>query len=251
MTAIDTAFNYGGFASHQQLRSAAGDLLHMFEITTKAGYFPGRHDLSPSLLRVAAERAAEDLGRVPDVMLLHNPEESPLQFPGACQAMAGLRDQGWCSGWGISSWDPGLLSALPYDGPAPDILMTRAGLMAPAGVLDAADALADLTGAARRWGMAPFGHDTRAPVWQSVNPAVFLAGGHAAEPVEAALAAAFALPVVERIAVGTTSAAHLAQLHRARLLEPDPGVIARYRRLLRDRATMTVPASDHAAEDRR
>jgi aryl-alcohol dehydrogenase-like predicted oxidoreductase len=251
VTAIDTACNYSSFASHRELRRAAGDLLHQFDVTTKAGYFPGRHDLSPSLLTEAAERAADELGRIPDMMLVHNPEESPSQFSQACRVMAGLHDQGWCGGWGISTWDPRPLSALPYDGPAPDTLMTRAGLMVPAEVLDAGDALAGLTHAAHRWGMAPFGHDARARVWQSFDPAVFLTDDQAAEPVEAALAAAFALPAVERIAVGTTSAAHLAQLHHARLLEPDPGVIARYRRLLRERASMAVPASDRAPGDRR
>jgi len=251
VTAVDTACNYSSFASHRELRRVAGDLLHQFDISTKAGYFPGRHDLSPPRLREAAERTAGDLGRVPDVLLLHNPEQSPGQFPAACQVMAGLRDEGWCGAWGISAWDPRPLAALAYDGPAPDVVMTRAGLMVPAGVLDAADALAGLAGAARRWGMAPFGHDASAPVWQSFNPAVFLAGGQEAGPAEAALAAAFALPAVERVAVGTTSAAHLAQLHRARLLEPDPGVIARYRQLLRDRASMTVPAPDQAPGDRR
>ncbi|MEU1784280.1 hypothetical protein ABZ545_33150 [Streptomyces abikoensis] len=76
MTALDTAYNYDHFASHRTLRGVVGDLLPQFSISTKIGYFPDGHDLDPVRLRRAAERAAEDLGRVPNTLLLHNPEAS-------------------------------------------------------------------------------------------------------------------------------------------------------------------------------
>lgn len=184
-------------------------------------------------------------------MLLHNPEESPGQAADACRLMDSLRAEGWCGSWGISTWDPEPLTSLPYDGPAPGILMSRAGLMAPAAALDAADRLSALLTPARRWGMAPFGHNTHAPVWSDFDPAVFLAPGQAAAPLEAAFAAAFALPPVERVAVGTRRAGHLAQLQQARLLEPAPDVIASYRHMLRARASVSAPAAASTARENR
>lgn len=243
MTAIDTACCYSGFAAHRMLAQAAGSLLGCFEITTKIGFFPDGHDLSQARLAEAAERCADDLRRPPNVLLLHNPEESPGQFAAACCLLDRLCDQGWCGSWGISTWDPRPLTGLPYEGPAPGVLMSRAGLMVPADILDAADRLAELLAPARRWGMAPFGHDAAADVWSAFDPCSFLAPGQEAAPLEAAFAAAFALPAVERIAVGTANAGHLAQLHRARLLDADPGACAAYRELLRSRSGAIAPGS--------
>jgi aryl-alcohol dehydrogenase-like predicted oxidoreductase len=250
VTALDTAYNYGHFTSHRLLGEVAGDLLSRFDISTKVGFFPDAHDLSPDRLRAAIEQSARDLGRAPDTVMLHNPEQSPGQLTAACSLLAGLRDQGWFSRWGISVWEPQLLTVLPHEGPAPDVLMTRAGLMVPATVLDAADTLSGLLVPAERWGMAPFGHDTRAPVWAAVDTTLFLAPGTDATRIEAAFAAAFEIPPVSRIAVGTRNPSHLAQLARARFLEASPGAIASYRRLLRDRTTVGVPPSETPARER-
>jgi aryl-alcohol dehydrogenase-like predicted oxidoreductase len=249
VTALDTAYNYARFTSHRMLSEVAADLLPRFDISTKVGFFPGGHDLSPARLRAAIEQSARDLGRAPDTVLLHNPEQSPAQFAAACRLLAALRDEGWFGRWGISAWEPQPLTVLPYDGPAPDVLMTRAGLMVPAAVLDAADMLSGLLAPAERWGMAPFGHDTRVPVWAAVDTTVFLAPGQDATRIEAAFAAAFEIPPASRIAVGTRDPGHLAQLARARFLEPSPGAIARYRRLLRDRATVGVPPTGPPARE--
>jgi hypothetical protein len=250
VTAIDTAYNYDHFASHRTLRQIADDILDQFEISTKVGFFPDRHDLSPGRLRAAVEHSTNELGRTPDTVLLHNPEQSPGQFTEACRLLACLRDEGLLGGWGISTWDARVLTAIPYGGPVPDVLMSRAGLMVPAVVLDAADRLAKRLAPAWRWGMAPFGQDTTAPVWQAVDTTVFLAPGQEASRIEAAFVAAFELPLVSRIAVGTRCADHLTQLSHARLLETAPGPIATYRHLLRTRVTasqqeLSQPAREH------
>jgi aryl-alcohol dehydrogenase-like predicted oxidoreductase len=91
VTALDTAYNYHRFASHRTLARIAGDLLGRFEISTKVGYFPDGHDLDPARLRQAVEQAAADLGRIPDTVLLHNPEHSPEQVPRAAEILAAAR----------------------------------------------------------------------------------------------------------------------------------------------------------------
>ena len=129
--------------------------------------------------------------------------------------------------------------------------MSRAGLMVPAVVLNAADRLAKCLAPARRWGMAPFGQDTTAPVWQAVDTTVFLTPGQEASRIEAAFVAAFELPAVSRIAVGTRRADHLTQLSHARLLETAPGTITTYRHLLRSRVTVSQPESGQSAREHR
>ncbi len=222
MTALDTAYNYSDFASHRLLREVAGDLLDDFELSTKVGFFPDRHDLDPLRLREAVEESADHLGRRPDTLLLHNPETSPAGFRAACETMVDLRDSGWCSS--------------PYLGPRPDVLMVRAGLMVPWASLDAVEALTASMRPRERWGMAPFGHNTRAPVWTTLDTSAFLAPGRSVPTVEAALAIAFSLPRVARIAVGTTNPDHLEQLQGTRQLEADEIVVGRYRDLLRRKA---------------
>ena len=135
MTALDTAYNYSGFASHRTLRTAAGDLLDEFDLSTKVGFFRDGHNLEPTRLRIAVEESAEHLGRRPNTVLLHNPETSPAGFTAACEALAAMREAGLFERWGISSWDPRLLLYRPYRGPRPDVLMVRAGLMVPTAVL--------------------------------------------------------------------------------------------------------------------
>jgi pyridoxine 4-dehydrogenase len=85
--------------------------------------------------------------------------------------------------------------------------------------------------------MAPFGHSTRDPIWTAVDASLFLSQRRQVSAVEAAFAAAFSLPAVSRIAVGTTNPQHLAELQRYRLTEADEAVIWRYRDLLRQKAS--------------
>lgn len=78
--AIATSFNSLGFRAHKTLAEVAGDLLPKFSVSTNAGYFPtpggSEHSLDPNRLRAAVERAARDLGRAPNLVFLHNPEQS-------------------------------------------------------------------------------------------------------------------------------------------------------------------------------
>ncbi len=239
MTGLDTAFNYQNYGSHRALARVAGDLLGSFEISTKVGFFPDGHDLDPARLRAAVEQAARELSRVPDTVLLHNPERSPDGFRRACGALSGMRDAGLCRAWGLSSWDPRALLTVADDA-YPDVLMVRAGLTVPAAVLDAAEQLAATLGAKQLWGMAPFGGDTADSVWTTVDTSLFLAPGQRATRLAAGLAAAFTVPTVDRIAVGTSRPDHLAQLVAACELTTNSQTISRYRELLRQPASVSA-----------
>jgi pyridoxine 4-dehydrogenase len=239
VTAVDTAYNYQRFDAHHVLAEAAGDLLEKFEISTKVGFFPDGHSLEPARLRAAVEQAARELGRVPDTVLLHNPECSPHQFQQACGALSALRDAGLCRAWGLSSWDPRPLVELADDA-EPDVLMVRAGLTVPAPVVDAAEQLAATLRAKRLWGMAPFGGNSADPVWKTVGTGLFLVPDQEATPLAAGLAAAFAIPHVEQVAVGTSNAHHLAELVAACGLTTNQQTIERYRALLRRTANVSA-----------
>ena len=236
MTKLDTACNYQRFTAHRSLAQAAGNLLSSFEISTKVGFFPDGHGLDPERLSAAVRQIPEELGRVPDTVLLHNPECSPGGFEKACAALADLRDAGYCRAWGISSWDPRSLTAREWSVPRADVVMVRAGLSVPAPVLDAAELLSARCGARTLWGMAPFGGDASDPAWSGVDTSLFLAPGERATRVQAAVAAAWALPGVERLAVGTSSAAHLEEVVHAESLTVSADTVGRYRALLRGRA---------------
>ena len=239
MTALDTAYNYQRFSGHRALATVGGDLLDRFEISTKVGFFTDGHSLDPARLHAAVEQAASDLGRIPDAVLLHNPECSPNGFKRACDTIMTLRDSGLCRAWGLSTWDPRRLLAVA-DEARPDVLMVRAGLTVPATVLDAAEDLAAVLRPESVWGMAPFGGDSADPIWSSVDTGLFLAPGQQASRLQAALAAAFAVPSVQRLAVGTSRPEHLAELVAARELTTSPRQIASYRELLRRRASVSV-----------
>lgn len=239
MTALDTAYNYQRFDAHRALAQAAGGLLESFEISTKVGFFPDGHSLEPARLRAALEQAVDELGRAPDTVLVHNPECSPLGFQRACGMLAGLRDAGLCRAWGVSSWDPRALLAVADDA-RPDVLMVRAGLTVPAAVLDAAEQLAAMLQPEHLWGMAPFGGSTADPIWTTVDTGLFLHAGQHATRIAAGLAVAFAVPCVQRIAVGTSRAAHLGDLVAACELTTSPQQVADYRELLRRRASVNV-----------
>jgi aryl-alcohol dehydrogenase-like predicted oxidoreductase len=238
VTALDTAINYQHYTAHRRLAETAGDLLRHFDITTKIGFFPDGHDLSAARLRTAAESICSELGRAPNTLLLHNPERAPTWFTNACHTMTRLRDEGLCRAWGISTWDPTPLLSRIVPAP-PDVLMVRAGLMVPAGALDAAEQLAEQIRPAELRGMAPLGGHGDNPIWSAVDAAsLFLSPGQQANRIQAAVAAAFALPAVQAVVAGTGNPAHLAELAAAVRLDVNPEAIEQYRTLIRKRASV-------------
>ncbi|MCX4856613.1 aldo/keto reductase [Streptomyces canus] len=249
VTALDTSSNYLGFRSHQVLARTAGDLLSQFSVSTKIGYFPcpggAEHSLEPVRLRAAMEQAAKDLGQEPDLVFLHNPEQS-LRDAGsyhqavlmqACEALDEAAAKGLCSAWGISSWDPSpLLSLIDGTSPRPSVVMVRAGLLVGAKALDAAEDLTKAWGPNEItvWGMSPFGGSASDSVWARIDPRVFLRDGSQLSRVQAAFRAAYSLPRVDAVAVGTDEPAHLGELVGALTGQVEERVIEEYRCLLRD-----------------
>jgi aryl-alcohol dehydrogenase-like predicted oxidoreductase len=235
VTEIDTAFNYSGFAAHRLLAEAGRGLLDRFSITTKVGFFADGHDLTAARLSEAVERISDQLGRVPDTLLLHNPERSAGQFSAACEALIGLRDRGFCTSWGFSTWNPRPLLGVAVP-ESPDVVMVRCGLAVPHEVLGAAEQLVARLRPSEVRGMSPFGGSAADPVWAVVDPTLFLVAAEGANQVQAAFAMAFAVPEVPAVAVGTSRPEHLRQLLRATRLEVRPEVVAQYRALLGARA---------------
>lgn len=251
VTAIDTSANYLGFRSHVVLAHMAGDLLSKFTLSTKVGYFPGpdraEHSLDPVRLYEAVEQACRDLGREPDLVFLHNPEHSLREaaphrrdlLAQACTVLDGATAKGLCGAWGIASWDPSpLLGLIDATMPVPAVLMVRAGLLVGIGTLDAADALTAGWSLSddRVWGMSPFGGSTGAPVWSRIDPRVFLRDGGGYSRAQAAFRAAYRLPQVGTVAVGTDEPAHLGELLGALASGVDERAIHQYRSLLRARS---------------
>jgi aryl-alcohol dehydrogenase-like predicted oxidoreductase len=244
---LDTAFSYSDFASHALLAGIGSDITAHLKITTKVGFFTEGHDLAPRRLSEAAYRIADDLARVPDTLLLHNPERSAPLFTRACEELIRLRDAGLCGAWGVSSWDPTALLGQSVSQP-PDVLMVRCGLVVSARVLSAAEQLISQLRPREVRGMSPFGGTTADRIWRKVDPATFLdpASRHTAPTrVQSALAVAFAVPRASAVAVGTSDAVHLGQLCDAAKLRADPDTVGRYRALLAERHTLagTQPAS--------
>ncbi|WP_042801125.1 aldo/keto reductase [Streptomyces sp. C] len=256
ITTIDTSFNYRGFTAHATLADVAGDLLPHLTLSTKVGFFPAagqaEHSLHPARLRVAMEQTNRDLGRVPDLVFLHNPERS-LPSPAAeardtlgraCATLATAVEEGLCGAWGISTWDPRPLTSLADATlPRPAVLMVRAGLLAGISVLEASEALVAQWDLApdQVWGMSPFGGDAADPVWGRLDPRVFIADADdAPSALQAAFRAAFLLPEVGRIAVGTDNPTHLQELIDALRYEPDSDRLRTYRQMLRERASRQV-----------
>ncbi|MEU8567890.1 aldo/keto reductase [Streptomyces pathocidini] len=249
VTAVDTSTNYLGFRSHQTLARMAGDLLPKFTVSTKVGYFPGsgkaEHSLNPVRVYEAMERAARDLGREPDLVFLHNPEHSLRDgalhnqeiLAQACAVLDSAAAKGLCGAWGVASWDPSPLPDLiDTTMPKPSVLMVRAGLLTGIRTLDAADALTLAWGlsSSRVWGMSPFGGSTGASVWDRIDPRVFIRDGGELSRVQAVFRAAYHLPQVGTVAVGTDDPAHLSELIGALKSEVDELAIHKYRSLLRD-----------------
>ena len=226
ITELDTAASYHHGKAHQLLASAASELLPQFRISTKitprAGWPP---------LHEQAARCTAELGLTPDVVLLHNPEHVLHQLPGPASqqrwwavtavTMAELAAQGACRTWGIACWDPRplvpALAGTAGQAPPPEVVMTRAGLLVPAPVRRAIDALTDQLPAAARWGMSPLAGQPRLlddipldGLLDEEQPA--------ASRWQIATAAAWHLPPVSRLAVGASNPQHLDELVTATLL---------------------------------
>ncbi|CAL9306421.1 hypothetical protein SUDANB135_04067 [Streptomyces sp. SudanB135_2055] len=190
------------------------------------------------------EQAAGELGREPDLVFLHNPEHSLRDdvlcgrdaLTQACAALDNAAAKGVCAAWGVTSWDPSsLLDVIDPTAPRPSVLMVRVGLLVGWGALDAADAVIEAWNmdAGAVWGMSPFGGSARAPVWARVDPRVFLRDTGHLTRVQAAFRAAYHLPRVRAVAVGTNDPAHLGELVDSLADEVEEGAVQEYRRLLR------------------
>ncbi|MFD6072865.1 aldo/keto reductase [Amycolatopsis lurida] len=252
MRGIDTAYNYRGFTTHRALARTAADLLGEFTLSTKVGYFPGGsgerpvHSLDPARLRAAVERSASELDHRPDVVFLHNPElalsglgpaESYDRLAAACAVLSEAAQSGLCGAWGVATWDPRpVVAAVEYDvsGIRPEVVLLRAGLSVAAPILNAGTSLCQRVGVAsnHRWGMSPFAGNTADTAWAALDLRAFLAADQACSTPQAAFRLAYELPVVTRVAVGTSSPAHLRELVAATALTVSSAAIARYRELI-------------------
>jgi aryl-alcohol dehydrogenase-like predicted oxidoreductase len=146
---------------------------------------------------------------------------------------------GLCASWGIASWDPSPLPDLiDTTVPRPKVLMVRAGLLVGTRTLDAADTLAEACGLGegRMWGMSPFGGNTDAPVWDRIDPRVFLQNSGQLSRVQAAFVAAYHIPRVSSVAVSTDAPNHLSELVGAMGGKVEERTVQEYRALLRDRS---------------
>ncbi|MEU6313004.1 aldo/keto reductase [Streptomyces sp. NPDC047014] len=246
VTALDTAAPYLGFRSHAVLAGTAADLLPEFTLSTKVGFFPSaggaEHSLDPVRLRRAVERAAQELGREPDTVLLHNPERSLASLSpadghaalgNACTALADTARDGLCGAWGVASWDTRPLGPVQVTGlPSPDVLMVRAGFLVGIDLLDVTTVLRAAWQAGEVWGMSPFGGG-HAKVWEGFDPRPFLRSPRDGwSRVQAAFRTAFHLPRAAAVAVGTDDRAHLAQLVHALGAEVDTAAVSQYVRAL-------------------
>ncbi|WP_328789263.1 MULTISPECIES: aldo/keto reductase [unclassified Streptomyces] len=246
VTDLDTAAPYLGFRSHEVLAETSADLLPRFTLSTKVGFFlrAGRaeHSLDPVRLRLAIEKAARELGREPDTVLLHNPERSLAGMSpadghallgSACTALVDAARHGLCRTWGLSSWDTRPLgTAGVEDLPSPDVLMVRAGFLVGIDLLDTTAVLRNAWQAGETWGMSPFGGGN-GTVWEDFDPRPFLRPPHdGLSRVQAAFRTAFHLPSAAAVAVGTDNPGHLAQLVQALGADVDTTAVSQYLRAL-------------------
>ncbi|MGW3328701.1 aldo/keto reductase [Streptomyces virginiae] len=246
VTALDTAAPYFGFRSHAVLAETAADLLPKFTLSTKVGFFPSagsaEHSLDPSRLRLAIEKAARELGREPDTVLLHSPERSLTGLSpadghallgSACTALVDAAREGLCRTWSVSSWDTRPIGMVGVDDlPSPDVLMVRGGFLVGIDLLDTAAVLRSVWQAGETWGMSPFGGGN-GKVWEDFDPRPFLRPPHdGLSRVQAAFRSAFHLPSAAAVAVGTDNPGHLAELVQALGAEADTTAVSQYLRAL-------------------
>jgi aryl-alcohol dehydrogenase-like predicted oxidoreductase len=200
--------------------------------------------LDPGRLLQAVTKTNTDLRRPPDLVLLHNPERSLVQaqqasdvLAAACGVLQEATTKGLCGSWGIASWNPTQLTGLTGPAtPRPPVLMVRSGLMVGAETLEAAEALTTTWEPKGVWGMSPFGGDVENPVWDRVDPRIFLREpGEQCTRVQAAFRIAYNLPSVTAVAVGADDPAHLGELLAALPYDVDTETIQRYRAILRSR----------------
>ncbi|MFE2163595.1 aldo/keto reductase [Streptomyces sp. NPDC059447] len=246
VTALDTAAPYLGFRSHAVLAEAAADLLPKFTLSTKVGFFPNaggtEHSLDPVRLRLGIERAARELGREPDTVLLHNPERSLAGISpadghallgSACSALVDAAREGLCRAWGVASWDPRPFGVIRVDDlPSPDVLMVRAGFLVGIDLLDVTAVLREVWKVGETWGMSPFG-GRHGKVWEEFDPRPFLRPHHGdLSRAQAAFRTSFHLPSAAAVAVGTDDPAHLAELAQALTAQVDTAAVSQYLRAL-------------------
>lgn len=207
------------------------------------------HSLCPRRLRAALELTCRDLERAPELVFLHNPERSLTgpsasardRLRNACMTMYQAVTDGLCKTWGIASWDPRPLAAL-VDGtlPRPAVVMVRAGLLVGIDTMDATSAVVTRWGLddrTRLWGMSPFGGNMAQDLWRRVDPRLFIRDAHdGVTRAQAAFRAAYSLPEVRAVAVGTHNPVHMRELLSALECEVNDVAVRRYRMLLRDRA---------------
>ncbi|MDJ0463439.1 aldo/keto reductase [Streptomyces sp. H27-C3] len=249
VTHLDTAAPYLGFRSHTVLAETAADLLPKFTLSTKVGFFQGldgtEHSLDPGRLRLAVAKAARDLGREPDTVLLHNPERSLAGLSpsvahallySACTALANAARDGLCRAWGVASWDTRPIGMVRVeDLPSPDVLMVRSGFLVGIDVLDATSVLRTAWLPGETWGMSPFGGGS-GKVWQDFDPRPFLRRPHdGLSRMQAAFRTAFHLPSAAAVAVGTDDPGHLAQLVQSLGATVHSAAVGQYLRALHGR----------------
>ncbi|WP_409473415.1 aldo/keto reductase [Streptomyces sp. HC307] len=249
ITAIDTAFNYRGFTSHTTLADVGRGLLDRLTISTKVGFFPrpggAEHSLDPARLIGALEQTNHELGRAPDLVFLHNPECSLRDtatevardtLAQACAALEDAMHKGLCGAWGISTWGPSpLLDAIDAAVAKPAVLMVRCGLFVGVHTLRAAESLARQWSDHKTqvWGMSPFSGNAHDPVWSRFDARVFLRDPPGpVTQMQAAFRAAYDLPTVSAVAVGTDDPVHLRELVDALTFEVDEQAVLQYRDLL-------------------
>lgn len=190
-------------------------------------------------LHVSVHRPDDDRARIvvadgsPHAPKVTRTDGDSLRVGDACVAMAGATARGLCGAWGISTWDPRPMAVDAGSLPSPPhVLMVRAGLLVSQGVLKAAETLVQRWRPEAIWGMSPFAGSMSDAVWEKIDPRLFLREPHAATRAQAAFRAAFHLPDVEAVAVGTDNPKHLRQLTDSLTTEVDQTAISQYRRLL-------------------
>lgn len=202
--------------------------------------------MDPQRLRQAVEESAEELGMSPDVVFLHNPEHTlahlePQQasdvLANAGAELEAAAASGLSVSWGIASWNPqSLLPTIggPEDAPIPQVFMARSGLAVSSRTLHAIEAATAMWGLPpdQRWGMSPFAGHSTDPVWAQVNARAFLSDDSPCSNLAAAFRAAYELPKVNRVAVGTNQLDHLRELLQAAQMPANDAAIASYRALL-------------------